>query len=620
MKIRWKLFIIYSTLILVILLVSSLLFYSYTTGILQDNGYQSLYQTSASISDRLDNELEQLDQLATRIIFSDQVSDIWFHQMTNANGTVNQSSVNRLNTAVYSLAGPNLQNWEICLYHTHGTVATMGMYSAVTLEDPETINHNPLFTETLRAKGSKVFSRPYINSWNHQGPVIGVSRSFASELLATPTAVVEVQLEYDHVIRELKKVLRTIRYGDAASFWIISPDGCLLYGPEEVPADSDSIIQGTDFSPDGTTDASTDLISMYLDKINSAESQNHFSFRHADTDERMAASFIQSPYTDWIVITTLPDSILFESVYAFGKWLIIISVFALVCTILVSYLVARNLTRPLEKMHQAIRSTSLPYTLPEPERRNAQKSEPEALYDAYMQLTRQLQSSIELSAQMSVRETQARLSALQAQMNPHFLYNTISSISILSEMGDSGKVMQICRLLTDMMGYILSKVKKDTVLEDEIRFAEQYLALMKIRYEHYLEWEIDVPDELRTIPFPKLVLQPLVENCMKYATGVTPPWKICIHGFLVDDDNWRIQVTDNGLGFSESYLEFWNESKDQDDFPCDSDTSDGLGLKNTRARFRILYPQNDVFELSNLEGGGASILIGGSFRASGGRP
>ncbi|MDO5422423.1 MAG: histidine kinase [Eubacteriales bacterium] len=591
MKIRWKLFITYSSLILLILFISSLIFYRYTTRLLRENGYQSLYQTSLGISDRLDLEMENLDQLATRIIFSDQVSDIWFHNMTTAEGSVNQTSVNRLNSAVYALAGPNLQKWEICLYHANGTVATMGMYSGVSLEEPDTVRESPLFAEALAAKGSKVFSGPYENDWNHQTQVLSVSRCFSSELLsAAPTAVVEVQIEYEHLIKELLKALRSANHGSETQLWIIDPDGTLLYGD---------------------SDTSSDIFSLCLEKNDAQDPENWFSFQSSANAEKVAASYVQSDYTGWIVVTALPEALLFESVHAFANWLVIITFFALVCTIFVSYLVSRNLTSPLEKLHKAIRNTVLPYTSPEPEMEVPDKSEPEALYDAYMHLTEQLQSSIERSAQMSIRETQARLSALQSQMNPHFLYNTISSISILSEMGDSEKVIQTCRLLTDMMGYILSKGKKDTVLNDEIRFAEQYLELMKIRYEHYLEWEIEIPEEMRSLPFPRLVLQPLVENAMKYATSVNPPWQIRIRGFLADSDNWRIQVTDNGPGFPEDYLALWNQPDEDSASRFEETSSDGLGLPNTRARFRILYPQNGIFELRNLPEGGASILIGG---------
>lgn len=589
MKIKWKLFITYSSLILLILLVSSICFYLYTTKIMRDNGYQSLYQTASSISDKLDSHMESLDQLATRIIFSDHISDIWFHSSLIHDGTVNQTNVNSLHSAVYSLAGLTMENWEICLYHLNGTIASMGMYSAISEENADAMEAFPIVGQALAARGSKVFFSPYVNPWNRQDKVFSVARCFSSELLSSPSAVIEVQYEYDYVIKELNKVLRSVNYGNDVEFLLLGQEGQVFYN---------------------SGDISQDIISCCLDKISGPGNPHWFSFKDSSSGAKMAASFISSSYTGWGVVTILPEAILFQRIHVFASLLIIISVFALICTMLVSYLLAKNMMQPLEKMHQAILHTTLPYSPEKELQANQRQSEPEALYEAYLQLTKQLQSSIERSAQMSIRETKAQLSALQAQMNPHFLYNTISSISILSEMGDSAKVRQTCSLLTEMMGYILSKTKRETVLEDEIQFARQYLELMKIRYEHCLEWEIQIPVSLYSIPFPRLVLQPLIENCMKYATSVDPPWKIHMEGYWEDNSNWRIRVSDNGPGFSSEYLASWNQTKDSDGFRYYDETADGLGLKNTRSRFLILYPEHCVFELSNLPHGGASILLG----------
>lgn len=591
MKIKWKLFITYSSLILLILLVSGIFFYLYTTKIMRDNGYQSLYQTASNISDKLDNQMESLDQLATRIIFSDHISDIWFHDTLIKGGTVNQTNVNALHSAVYSLAGLTMEDWEICLYHLNGTVASMGMYSASSQENADTMEHFPIVANSLAAKGSKVFSTPYTNPWNRQDKVFSVARCFSSEPLSPPSAVVEAQFQYDHVIKELNTVLHSVNYGNDVKYLLVGENGEVFYS---------------------SGDISQDIISCCLDKMSSAEAPYWFSFADDASGAKMAASYIRSSYTGWSVVTILPEAILFQKIHIFANLFMVISVFALICTMLVSYLLAKNMMQPLEKMHQAILHTTLPYSPAMQLSAGQSQSEPEALYDAYLQLTQQLQSSIELSAQMSIRETKAQLSALQAQMNPHFLYNTISSISILSEMGDSAKVQQTCALLTDMMGYILSKTKKETRLEDEIRFARQYLDLMKIRYEHCLEWEIQIPISLYGIPFPKLVLQPLIENSMKYATSVDPPWKIRIDGCWEDSSNWRIRVSDNGPGFPSEYLASWNDPKDSDVFRYYDETADGLGLKNTRSRFMILYPEHCIFELSNLPQGGASILLAGS--------
>ena len=122
------------------------------------------------------------------------------------------------------------------------------------------------------------------------------------------------------------------------------------------------------------------------------------------------------------------------------------------------------------------------------------------------------------SAEMALREgaLQARLSALQTQINPHFIYNTLNIISAKSMESGNFDVIEICNQFAQMLRYSTDTRSQTATMAEEIEFVRSYLMLAKARYEDNLEFFIDVPENLGDITVPRLTLQPLVENALNH--------------------------------------------------------------------------------------------------------
>ena len=138
---------------------------------------------------------------------------------------------------------------------------------------------------------------------------------------------------------------------------------------------------------------------------------------------------------------------------------------------------------------------------------------------------------------------------------------------------------------------------------------------MKMRYGDDLKYEINVPDNMQDIMIPKLCLQLIVENSIKYATkSVRPPWIIKINGKRTGI-YWEISVSDNGPGFSENDIEELNKKiayvNETELLP--SLEINGMGLMNIYIRFRSLYNGKHIFRVSNDAAGGAKVTIGGEY-------
>ena len=161
------------------------------------------------------------------------------------------------------------------------------------------------------------------------------------------------------------------------------------------------------------------------------------------------------------------------------------------------------------------------------------------------------------SAEMALREgaLQARLSALQTQINPHFIYNTLNIISAKSMESGNFDVIEICNQFAQMLRYSTDTRSQTATMAEEIEFVRSYLMLAKARYENNLEFTIDVPENLNVITVPKLTLQPLVENALTHGfNGQNELRRLAVTG-RIQNDQLILTIRDNGTGFSDEMLQ-----------------------------------------------------------------
>lgn len=189
------------------------------------------------------------------------------------------------------------------------------------------------------------------------------------------------------------------------------------------------------------------------------------------------------------------------------------------------------------------------------------------------------------------REMEAQLKMLQAQIEPHFLFNTLANVSSLIN-SDPVLAKRLLERLNDWLRVALARVRSDSAtLGDELDMLENYLQILKIRFGERLRWSITMPEDSRLTPFPPMLLQPLVENAVRH--GIEPKLgggEIVIRTDL-SQGSLHIEVSDNGTGLIEDA------------------NAGGTGLVNVRARLATLFGEAGRLTLGgNAEGGVTAIL------------
>ena len=221
-----------------------------------------------------------------------------------------------------------------------------------------------------------------------------------------------------------------------------------------------------------------------------------------------------------------------------------------------------------------------------------------------------LQASMHSEIAMREGALQAQLNALQMQINPHFIYNTLNIISAKGMECGSEEIMDICDQFAQMLRYAADLRTKMASLGDELGNARRYLQLVKARYEDQLTYHIDVPESMYALTMPKLTLQPIIENAVTHGfAGRTDPREVRITG-RVDNGQLKLILRDNGNGFSEeALLRLRHAFADMEAAPTAFSAVGGehLGLINTY--LRLLHASNGRIRMTLHNDAGAVITL-----------
>ena len=197
------------------------------------------------------------------------------------------------------------------------------------------------------------------------------------------------------------------------------------------------------------------------------------------------------------------------------------------------------------------------------------------------------------AAQLQAQLADARLAALRTQLNPHFLFNTLHAVSALVERDPRGVRRMVARL-SELLRTTLDEADEPEVpLHRELTFVERYLDVMQIRFQGRLQVRVQVEPEVRYALVPNLILQPLVENAVKHGVSkLTGVGRIEI-GARLEGERIALSVRDNGPTLATGTVH----------------PTDGVGLRNTRARLKQLYGSAQSLTLRAIEGGGLAAEV-----------
>ncbi|WP_340031709.1 sensor histidine kinase [Paenibacillus sp. FSL K6-1122] len=212
---------------------------------------------------------------------------------------------------------------------------------------------------------------------------------------------------------------------------------------------------------------------------------------------------------------------------------------------------------------------------------------------------------------LGIQEREAELSALQSQMNPHFIYNTLESINMMAIRQKHAEVSDMVTALGKLLRYTIDKVDRMVPLGEELAFVQSYVCIQQVRYNGKLEIIYDIEEAITEYLIPKLVLQPLVENAVYHGIEGQENGGVIWVSALKFDHELLISVRDNGKGMAQAKIDELNESisKQPSNEALRCHAGDSLGLNNIAQRLRLMYGEGGNLSIDGSPGQGLVVTI-----------
>jgi two-component system sensor histidine kinase YesM len=291
--------------------------------------------------------------------------------------------------------------------------------------------------------------------------------------------------------------------------------------------------------------------------------------------------------TNWSIIQFIPSRVIDNAFQKnVGKY-VLISLLCLLIAIILGVLFSRHFFKPIHKLIKTMKivdSGSLDQ-MHDDENRDDEIGK---LVQSYNSMIRRLKESREIEITSSRLQKRAELSMLQAQINPHFLYNTLNVMHSIAELNRFEPISVMAKCLSSMYRYNL-KSKDDVIIQSELEQIKNYIIIQQIRFLNKFEVIYDIDEELYPYKILKFLLQPLVENSFYHGLEPKGGKGILKLSIKKSGHTLLIRIDDDGMGISEKRLEELNESFDHLVDTEENESKNHFGLRNVYARIKNFY-------------------------------
>jgi two-component system sensor histidine kinase YesM len=320
--------------------------------------------------------------------------------------------------------------------------------------------------------------------------------------------------------------------------------------------------------------------------------------------------FSTSVATGWKIIGQVPLQEIVEDANEIRQLIIVSVVFSILFTITLYFFITTRLTRPVQLLKNKMRQAASGYL--EAKVKPTGQDEIADLGNSFNIMLDQIKMLLDQSISEQEQIQKAELRTLQAQINPHFLYNTLDSIVWMAEAGKNEQVIQLVQALSRFFRMSLNKGRDWITLREELEHVRNYLVIQQMRYRDILEYEIEVEPELYELPILKMTLQPIVENALYHGLkNKRTKGLIRILGHSLNKHNIKLTIEDNGIGMNSEKLAQLRDQLNKQRIPEETgvEVSGGFGLHNVHERLRLYYGSPYGVQIDSTDQIGTQVTI-----------
>jgi len=405
------------------------------------------------------------------------------------------------------------------------------------------------YKDAITAEGEPVFSSSRVENVvaGEYDWVISMSRALYSN--GQLSGILLVDLNYQQIAD-----ICSLSNNDSGYIFIVGADGRLVYHPQQRLVYS------------GIKTERFDLVTR-SEGVNAVISDGYI----------YTSSL--SPASGWVTVSVFDTNQLVSISSDVIVLFVGIGLFFSIITFIISYVASKRLTDPILQLKASMEQFEKGDF--DAKANITVNNEVAELGESFNVMTERIKN---LVAQELLIEEQKRISelqALQAQIRPHFLYNTLESIIWMSEIGENEKVIEMTSALSKLFRATTSNANELVTLKTEIDYVTNYMKIQKMRYQDKLNFRLDVDESLLQTKVIKLIIQPMVENAIYHGIKQLKGQGLIIVSAHAEEQKLYIAISDNGVGFDKGILDGTPDFASKDE--------SGIGINNVKDRIKLFF-------------------------------
>lgn len=356
--------------------------------------------------------------------------------------------------------------------------------------------------------------------------------------------------------------------------------------------------------------------SMLMTSVEQWFDGNDSSFLHNDAMEdgfvahykgkEVMVNYLQLKSNDWRVVHVIERSSLYKDS---DRVIQVIAVIILACVlfaIVAAYTMASSVSRPLKRMVRAMKQVHIGNLSARIERDANRIDEIASLQYHFNDMVERIEELVDAVYREQNNKRIAEVKALEAQINPHFLYNTLDAIKWTALFQKANNAAEMARLLSRLLHISIGKGNDTVLVQEEIEHVECYMGIQNLRAAGRIEVKYEIADEVKLYRTPKVILQPIVENAVLHGFADQTEGGIITISCRQDRDRLIFEVTDNGRGFEQEM--YGSASQSLDDMPKGASFL-GVGLSNVEERIKLICGADYGLGITSRPGEGTAVVI-----------
>lgn len=579
-RLKTVIFMWFTALIIVLFLVTSMVLY-YQTVPATEEWINDYTLTSVQQSgNKIDNWLKEIEVLSEAAMWNQEIRNLLIE--TPVEG-LSYSERQAINNFLSLLTLPREDIYSIYLVRDSQIVYKRGTYYEPVKTDEILLRFSTeAENDEVYANGGIVFSEPFYKPGPERELVMFAMRKIYDMYDFTEVGSLVIEIRQT----QLENIIGTSSTDENNEIYVVAPGGTIIY----------SSLEGI---------VGEFLNTKYLDVIRSQTSSKYTRI----IDNRWILAGVKSLQSDWQLVKVTPIETVMAPYKRTQQIFLFVSLAGISVVLVLAAVLARSITNPLIRLVQQMTRVRLGnlHEVARSDFPTGNSYELQKLQISFQGMITDLNQMVNEVYEAKLKQKEAELSMLRAQINPHFLYNTLDIIHWKAVIKEENEISELVRSLSNLLRYNIDHSERPVTVSDEMGQVKNYLHIQQARFDGTIRCSTHFESEVLNLFVQKFLLQPIVENCIIHGFSHQKGGVIHIDG-RINNNFLILEVSDNGIGISQDKIKSIMTNTNH---ASESESGNSIGMRNVRRRIKLSYGDSyDLHIVSKLgEGTTVSLLL-----------